>query len=130
MQSVLRVPVPSRPTVVTRAMLTETSAAEADADGTIRLRPEFAGDTPIALFARLHELSHVPANAACWGEPGSAERDLEEGIADALARDLFAASARATGRGWRSREARLWRRALWASDCAGRGLLLVQAGAR
>ena len=155
MASVLHVPVPTRPVVV--GGLQPDNVGEADADGVIRLAPAYANGSPGAVYARQHELDHRPGNAACWGEAGSAERALEEGLADAVAQDLMPAamhrfapqwwgfvlesgyeqevrnvryaSAAATGRPWRSREARLWRRALWGADCDGRVAMLARVGA-
>lgn len=91
----------------------------------------------------LHELLHR------W----HADRDLEEMAVDAEAIDLYpawarsegisfeypivplypevahvrTASARATGTSWRSRAARLWRRALWATDDTGRASMWAAA---
>jgi hypothetical protein len=87
----------------------------------------------------IHELLH--------GRSPGTERALEEGIAEALAHDLYPAwakafgvryagaptvvamhevdavrkaSALATGKPWKSRDARLWRRDLWRADAATR----------
>lgn len=155
MSGALHVPVASRPTVVTNELGQASSAGEFWGDGTIRMRPEYAGAAPIGVYVRTHELAHKQDTIdGCY--------QSEEAIVDAMARDLFAAaalhfagyiggpvssaydergpngeasvgdvrvaSARATGQRWGSRAARLWRRALWAQGCDGRAAMLGDVG--
>lgn len=99
----------------------------------------------------IHELLHRKDTRACWSWRKDGV-DLEEWPTDALTHDLIpawgwrfwrerivgwmgypegvryvrAASARATGSPtWRTREAALWRRALWAADCTTREQMLT-----
>jgi hypothetical protein len=114
----------------------------------ITVRREYAAMTPTGLYVRLHERLHrAETIQGCY-------RD-EEAITDALTRDLLPAltkhmlgwavtgvfhssydhdvsdvrwaSAKATGQSWRSRDARMWRRALWGASCEGREAMLMEA---
>lgn len=118
------------------------------ADGLALRTGEAFGGTFIAgaVQVLIHESLHREDTEGCW-RPAAGELNVEEGIVDALTVDLApawgwrfwrqrigvipfykpevaairAASAKATGsRNWRTREARGWRRALWAASCAGR----------
>lgn len=155
MAQVLRAEVSPRPVEVGTA---PGNAGEATPDGTVRLAGWVAEVSPSAVWVRIHELAHRPENAACWGLPGSPDRATEEGIADALTRDLMPAAVRrfapgwswfvevggyapevagvryavrqlTGGRGW-GRAERLKLRELWAADCTKREAMLAGAGAR
>jgi hypothetical protein len=137
------------------------AAGEATVDGVVRLDEAPAIDTAREVYIRTHELLHRPENQACWGwinDDGSLspDRDTEEGIADALTRDLLPAALRrfapsgwlisvevgdydrqvagvryavrrlTGGRGWGYPE-RLMLRKLWAADCDTRRAMLEEA---
>ncbi len=117
---------------------------------------EDRGPTLLGLHVVVHERLHRHETVACWEQrPG--QIDVEEGIVDALALDLLPALAwhlygervrffaqwghevaaiRALSRfgsgarTWRDRPARMWRRALWAADCAGREAMIAAAAGR
>lgn len=101
--------------------------------------------TEMGAYLALHEAAHRPDVMYCTPSY------YEEGIADALARDLHPTlvarwggdvhsyvsyaydpnvvtirtrSSLATGKPYRSRAARLWRRTLWASNCEQRATML------
>lgn len=158
MQSVLRAEVPPRHVEVGTA---PRNAGEALPDGTVRLNEWATDETPSAAWVRIHELAHRPANAACWGyiaDDGTMtpDRRTEEGIADALTRDLMPAAVRRFAPGWSwfvevggygpevasvryavrkltggpgwGRPERLMLRRLWAADCETRRAMLEAAG--
>lgn len=97
MQSVLRAEVPPRHVEVGTA---PGNSGEALPDGSVRLAAWATEETPGAVWVRIHELAHRPENAACWGSPDSPERAVEEGIADALTRDLIPAAVRRFAPEW------------------------------
>lgn len=154
MSETLLIPVPSRTTLITSALYRETSDAEFwPSDGSIRIRPEFDAGA-IGVYVRIHESLHKADTALyCPGQEeaivDALARDLlpallkRMGYAPAIVHtaydtrgpngeasvgDVRAASAVATGEPWTSRSARLFRRALWAADCATRSQMLNPQG--
>lgn len=151
LSTTLRVPMPSRRVVVGPVYSENTAGEYQPADDTITLAADFAYLSPASLYVQLHEHLHRAETIdGCYQD--------EEGIVDAITRDLYPAfmrrvlprwvtfgephtdydpqvrgvryaSAAATGRSWRSREARTWRRALWGASCEGRAAMLAQAAA-
>lgn len=154
--STLLIPVKARPVVVRQ--LEHGHDGEYDpATDVVTLAPASAQPTTLGLYVQLHELLHKPDTAAgCYREEEAIVDALTRDLAPALVwrtlgvpmgqpvqtvydqrgpngepsvGDVRAASAAATGQPWRSREARLWRRAIWAASCDGRQAMLEQANA-
>lgn len=152
----LQVPVEARPVVVRQLEHGHDGEYDPVSD-VVTLAPWTAAPTSLGLYVQLHELLHKPDTAAgCYREEEAIVDALTRDLAPALvwrtlgvplsqpvqtvydARgpagepsvgDVRAASAAAVGQSWRSRDARLWRRALWAQGCDGRQAMLEQANA-
>lgn len=149
----LKVPVAPRPVVI-RALENYHDGEYDPATDIVSLTPESSEPTTLGLYVQLHELLHKPDTIdGCYREEEAVVDTLTRDLLPALTwrllhrplrgpissvydtrgpngepsvGDVLATSAVATGRPVGSREARLWRRALWTQGCAGRAAMLEE----